>query len=126
MYIERNKYLKQLISLLNNKMIKIISGIRRCGKSFLLFEIFYSYLKSNVAKDEGHIIKLAFDILETEHLKNPLVLSKYINEKIIDDDIYYILLDEMQNVENFEMLLNGLLRIKNVDVYVTGSNARFF
>lgn len=125
MYIERNKYLKQLISLLNNKMIKIISEIRRCGKSFLLFEIFYSYLKSNVAKDEGYIIKLAFDILETGHLRNPLVLSKYINEKIIDDDIYYILLDEIQNVENFEMLLNGLLRIKDVDVYVTGSNARF-
>ena len=125
MYIERNKYLKQLISLLNNKMIKIISGIRRCGKSFLLFEIFYSYLKSNVAKDEGYIIKLAFDILETGHLRNPLVLSKYINEKIIDDDIYYILLDEIQNVENFEMLLNGLLRIKDVDVYVTSSNARF-
>lgn len=94
MYIERKKYLKQLISLLNNKMIKIISGIRRCGKSFLLFEIFYSYLKSNVAKDEGYIIKLAFDILKTGHLRNPLVLSKYINEKIIDDDIYYILLDE--------------------------------
>lgn len=81
MHIERNKYLKQLISLLNNKMIKIISGIRRCGKSFLLFEIFYSYLKSNVAKDESHIIKLAFDILKTGHLRNPLVLSKYINEK---------------------------------------------
>lgn len=125
MYIERNKYLKQLISLLNNKMIKIISGIRRCGKSFLLFKIFYNYLKNNAAKDENHIIKLAFDILETGHLRNPLVLSKYINEKIIDDDIYYILLDEMQNVENFEMLLNGLLRIKNVDVYVTDSNARF-
>ena len=106
MYIGRNKYLKQLISLLNNKMIKIITGIRRCEKSFLLFEIFYSYLKNNVAKDESHIIKLAFDILETEHLRNPLVLSKYINEKIIDDDIYYILLDEIQNVENFEMLLN--------------------
>lgn len=106
-------------------MIKIITGIRRCRKSFLLFEIFYSYLKSNVAKDEGHIIKLAFDILETGHLRNLLVLSKYINEKIIDDDIYYILLDEIQNVENFEMLLNGLLRIKDVDVYVTGSNARF-
>lgn len=94
MYIERNKYLKQLISLLNNKMIKIISGIRRCGKSFLLFEIFYSYLKSNVAKDEGHIIKLAFDILETKRLRDSLILPKYINEKIIDDDIYYILLDE--------------------------------
>ena len=94
MYIERNKYLKQLISLLNNKMIKIISGIRRCGKSFLLFKIFYNYLKNNVAKDESHIIKLIFDILETEHLRNPLILPKYINEKIIDDDIYYILLDE--------------------------------
>lgn len=94
MYIERNKYLKQLISLLNNKMIKIISGIRRCGKSFLLFEIFYSYLKSNVAKDEGCIIKLAFDILETKRLRDSLILPKYINEKIIDDDIYYILLDE--------------------------------
>lgn len=69
MYIERNKYLKQLISLLNNKMIKIISGIRRCGKSFLLFEIFYSYLKSNVAKDEGYIIKLAFDILKLNVLE---------------------------------------------------------
>ena len=94
MYIERNKYLKQLISLLNNKMIKIISGIRRCGKSFLLFEIFYSYLKSNVAKDEGYIIKLAFDILETKRLRDSLILPKYINGKIIDDDIYYILLDE--------------------------------
>lgn len=94
MYIERNKYLKQLISLLNNKMIKIISGIRRCGKSFLLFEIFYSYLKSNVVKDEGYIIKLAFDILETKRLRDSLILPKYINEKIIDDDIYYILLDE--------------------------------
>ncbi len=110
---------------MNNKMIKIITGIRRSGKSYLLDPIFKNYLLSQCIK-EDHIIKLDLDSIELEYLtKDALKLYNFIMSKIIDDDTYYILLDEVQKVKNFESLLNTLLRKPNLDVYVTGSNSKF-
>lgn len=108
----------------HNSLIKVITGIRRCGKSYLLFSIFKNYLLKN-GTDEDHIIEVAFDSFENKKLRNPNVLYPYIKEKFVDDKIYYILLDEVQLLDEFESVLNGLMRIKNADVYVTGSNAKF-
>ncbi|MEG1457454.1 MAG: ATP-binding protein [Bacilli bacterium] len=124
MEIKRDYYLKKLIDKENNKLIKIITGIRRCGKSYLLNTIFKNYLLDN-GIDDTHIISVALDDIDNYNLLNPLELSKYLKSKIEDDDMYYIILDEIQLVENFVRLLNGLLRIDNVDVYVTGSNSKF-
>lgn len=124
MKIERKKYLDELISLQNNGMIKVITGIRRCGKSYLLFEIFASYLESyGVTKD--HIIKVNFEDYKFISMRNPDILYNYIESCIVDDEIYYILLDEVQMLNSFEEVLNGLLTKQNVDIYVTGSNAKF-
>lgn len=124
MEIKRNHYLNILISKKNNGLIKVITGMRRCGKSYLLFTLFKEYLlKEGV--DEKHIIEIAFDTFENKHLRDPYVLYPYLKEQIKDESMYYVLLDEVQLLEDFESILNSLIRMKNVDVYVTGSNARF-
>lgn len=123
-HIERRKYLDELVALRNNGMIKIITGMRRCGKSYLLFEIFTSYLESNgIAPD--HIIKVDLEDYKNRAMRNPDNLYAYVESRITDGDMYYILLDEVQMLDQFEDVLNGFLRIRNADVYVTGSNARF-
>lgn len=124
MQIGREFYLQQLIDGKQNGLIKIVTGIRRCGKSFLLFRLFRQYLlKEGV--DSDHIIQIALDDIENANLREPLELYKCIKAKMTDDELYYILLDEVQLVPRFEEVLNSLLRIDNADVYVTGSNSKF-
>ena len=124
MQIKREFYLQQLIDGKQNGLIKIVTGIRRCGKSFLLFKLFKQHLlKAGV--DAEHIIQIALDDIESADLREPLTLYKRIKAKMKDDDLYYILLDEVQLVPRFEDVLNSLLRIDNADVYVTGSNSKF-
>ena len=140
MEIKRDYYLNKLIRKMDNEFIKVITGIRRSGKSYLLNNIFYNYLiKSGV--DENHIIKFAFDsgqdllkigedlmdldILSGERLVNPQKFLEYIFARTNNDEKYYILLDEVQLLASFEQVLNGFLRQKNFDVYVTGSNSKF-
>ncbi len=108
----------------NNGFIKVVTGIRRCGKSYLLFTIFKNHLFEN-GVDQNHIIEIPFDSFEFKKYRDPEALYPYIKEQIVDDKRYYILLDEVQLLGEFESVLNGLMRIKNVDVYVTGSNAKF-
>lgn len=122
--IDRTKYLNELVSLRNNGMIKVVTGMRRCGKSYLLFEIFTSYLKENGVK-ENHIISVDLEDFKNKSLRQPENLYAYVESRIIDDDMYYILLDEIQMLSEFEDVLNGFLRIPNTDIYVTGSNAKF-
>ena len=124
MEINRDHYLKQLTDRLQNGMIKVITGLRRSGKSYLLNHIFYQYLKSAGVNDE-HIVMLQFDTEESEHLLDRHVLGEHIRSRITDDEWYYLLLDEIQYVEGFEKVLNSLLRRGNIDIYVTGSNSRF-
>ena len=124
MRIERTTYLNQLIESQDNGLIKIITGIRRCGKSYLLFNIFYDYLISK-GIDNEHIIKIALDDILNEEYKDPRRLLLYIKESIKDSNNYYIFIDEVQMMDNFSGALNSLLRIENVDVYVTGSNSKF-
>ncbi len=124
MEIERNTYLQQLILRKDNGMIKVITGIRRCGKSFLLFNIFKKYLINN-GVDEDHIIEIALDGIENEELRNPKTCYQYIKAAMKDNEHYYLLLDEIQLMPRFEEVLNSLLRISNIDIYVTGSNSRF-
>ena len=124
MEIKRDYYLNKLIDTKNDGLIKIITGIRRCGKSYLLNKLFYEYLIENNV-DESHIVKIALDNDENEKILNNKELGNYIRNKIKDNKLYYILLDEIQLVENFESVLNGLLRIENIDIYVTGSNSKF-
>lgn len=124
MEIKRNRYLNTLISKKHNGLIKVITGMRRCGKSYLLFTLFKDHLLSD-GTDEDHIIEIAFDAFENKKYRNPDVLYPYLKEQIKDDAMYYVLLDEVQLLGEFESILNSLIRIKNVDVYVTGSNARF-
>lgn len=124
MQIKREFYLQQLINGKQNGLIKIVTGIRRCGKSFLLFKLFKQHLlKAGV--DAEHIIQIALDDIESADLREPLTLYKCIKAKMKDDDLYYILLDEVQLVPRFEDVLNSLLRIDNADVYVTGNNSKF-
>ncbi|HIR59832.1 MAG TPA: ATP-binding protein [Candidatus Onthousia excrementipullorum] len=124
MEIERNYYLNKLITKKENHLIKIVTGIRRCGKSYLLDPIFKNYLLEN-GVDEKHIIKLELDSIENEEYINPKKLYEYVMNKVIDDKTYYIILDEIQKVDNFESVLNSFLRKPNLDVYVTGSNSKF-
>lgn len=124
MIIKRDVYLNRLIERQNNGMIKVITGIRRCGKSFLLFRLYKEYLV-NSGVDADHIIEIALDGIESEDLRNPKVCYNYIKERITDNEKYYVLLDEVQFLERFEEVLNSLLQIVNVDVYVTGSNSKF-
>lgn len=124
MVIERNKYLQELASCRHNGLVKIITGMRRCGKSFLLFRLFRRFLEDNgVAND--HIVEMAFDDYAFKEFRNPDKFYAYVKGRIIDDQPYYILLDEVQMLDEFEDVLNGLLHIPNADVYVTGSNAKF-
>ena len=109
---------------MNNGLIKVITGIRRSGKSYLLFEIFYNYLKEQ-GVDDNHIIKLALDDRKNKEYRNPDNLYNYVKTQIVDDKPYYILLDEVQYASEFEDVLNGFLHIDNADTYVTGSNAKF-
>lgn len=122
--IERKKYLDELVSLRDNGMIKVITGMRRCGKSYLLSEIFTSYLeKEGIASD--HLIKVDLEDYKNREMRNPDNLYAYVESRVTDDRMYYILLDEIQMLDNFEDVLNGFLRMRNVDIYVTGSNAKF-
>ncbi|WP_288576245.1 ATP-binding protein [uncultured Prevotella sp.] len=124
MVIERNKYLQELVSCRHNGLVKIITGMRRCGKSFLLFRLFRRFLEDNgVAND--HIVEMAFDDYAFKEFRNPDKFYAYVKGRIIDDQPYYILLDEVQMLDEFEDVLNGLLHIPNADLYVTGSNAKF-
>ena len=124
MQIKRNFYLQQLIDGKQNGLIKIITGIRRCGKSYLLFTLFRQHLIATGVADD-HIIRIALDDIENAELRDPLRLYRNIKASMIDSDLYYILLDEVQLVPRFEEVLNSLLRIDNADVYVTGSNSKF-
>ena len=124
MEIRRDGYLEQLKLRKDNGMIKIITGIRRCGKSFLLFVLFKKYLLEN-GVDNEHIIEIALDGIENEELRDPKKCYQYIKDAIKDEQKYYLLLDEVQFMPRFEEVLNSLLRINNIDVYVTGSNSKF-
>ena len=124
MEIKRDRYLNLLISKKHNGLIKVITGMRRCGKSYLLFTLFKDYLLSE-GIEKNHIIEIAFDAYENKQYRDPDVLYPYLKEQIKDDGMYYVLLDEVQLLGEFEAILNSLTRMKNVDVYVTGSNARF-
>lgn len=122
--IARNDYLEKLISRKENGLIKILTGIRRCGKSFILNIIFYNYLIESGVKDD-HIIKLALDTEENKKYHDSTLLNEYILSRIKDSDMYYVLIDEIQLASGFEFVLNGLLYERNIDVYVTGSNSKF-
>lgn len=124
MVIERNKYLQELVSCRHNGLVKIITGMRRCGKSFLLFRLFRRFLEDNGVPND-HIVEMAFDDYAFKEFRNPDKFYAYVKGRIIDDQPYYILLDEVQMLDEFEDVLNGLLHIPNADVYVTGSNAKF-
>lgn len=138
MEIKRDKYLEKLQIRRHNGFIKVITGIRRCGKSYLMNDIFYEKLRQE-GVDESHIIKFAFDSAEDllligEDLQDLFINKKkvdpkkfmtFISQRMIDNDMYYLLLDEVQNLGCFEAVLNGYLRKKNMDVYVTGSNSKF-
>ncbi len=124
MEIKRDLYLDKLIRHKHNGMIKVITGIRRCGKSYLLFNLFYNHLLSvGIAKD--HIIKIALDDRKNKKYRDPDALCEYVHSLIKDKNMYYILLDEVQLVSEFEDALNSFLHIENADTFVTGSNAKF-
>lgn len=124
MVVQRKTYLDKLISKKHNGLIKVVTGVRRCGKSYLLFNLFKEYLLSE-GVDKNHIIEIAFDAFENKRLQDPYVLMPYMKEQISDGEMYYVLLDEIQLLGEFEAVLNSLIRMENVDVYVTGSNAKF-
>ena len=124
MEIKRDMYLNKLIRHKGNGMVKIITGVRRCGKSYLLFKLFRDHLvESGIAQD--HIISIALDDYGNRALQNPDELYNYVKGRVIDEDNYYILLDEIQMVNDFESVVNGFLHIPNTDIYVTGSNSKF-
>ena len=138
MEIRRDRYLDRLVNHRHNGLVKIITGIRRCGKSYLLNTIFRRYLLDNGIKDD-HIIRFAFDsaddleligekltdIQKKKRKVNPDKFVRYIKSKMVDGQMHYLLLDEVQLLDAFESVLNGYLRNENMDVYVTGSNAKF-
>jgi hypothetical protein len=124
MRIERNDYLSKLISKENNGLIKVVTGVRRCGKTYLLLNLFHDYLLSNGVA-ESHIIEVALDDRSNKELRNPDNMLEYVKGRIKDDQIYYIILDEVQMLDEFEDVLNSFLHIPNADVYVTGSNSKF-
>lgn len=124
MEIKRDLYLKRLVDRMHNGMIKVVTGVRRCGKSYLLFKLFYDYLRQNGVKD-NHIIRLALDDRMNKQYRNPDMLCDFVRKQIKDEQQYYVLLDEVQFVPEFEDVLNSFLHIHNIDTYVTGSNAKF-
>ena len=122
--IKRDYYLNKLIKRRENGRIKIITGIRRCGKSYLLNPIFKNYLiETGVSED--HIINLDLDYIENKKYHDPNMLFEYVMNKRKDNKMYYVLLDEIQEVDDFERVLNSFLGKGNLDVYVTGSNSKF-
>jgi len=124
MDIKRDKYLNDLINRMHNGMIKVVTGIRRCGKSYLLFTIFKKYL-SEQGIPESHIISIELDQRKNKKYRDPDIILDYIESLIEDDEQYYIMLDEVQMLQEFEEVLNSLLHIRNADIYVTGSNSKF-
>ncbi|MBO4425605.1 MAG: AAA family ATPase, partial [Clostridiales bacterium] len=138
MDIKRDFYLSKLINRIGNGQVKVITGVRRCGKSFLLNTLFYDYLLENDVSDD-HIIKFAFDSaedlaligedivkLQKENRKaDPKKFMNYIKSRCVDNGKYFLLLDEVQLMDSFESVLNGYLRKRNIDLFVTGSNAKF-
>lgn len=124
MIVERNKYLNQLLESRHNGLTKVITGIRRSGKSFLLFNLLKNRLIDE-GTDREHIIEMQFDDFANKRYRVPEVFYNYVKERIKDGRVYYIILDEVQLLGDFEDVLNGLMHIENVDIYVTGSNARF-
>ena len=124
MEIKRDIYLDRLIRREKNGLIKVVTGIRRCGKSYLLFNLFHNYLLDKGIQ-ENHIIEIALDDRSNKELRDPDNMLKYVKERIVDRDTYYIILDEVQLLAEFEDVLNSFMHIRNADVYVTGSNSKF-
>ena len=124
MKIKRDYYLNKLIQHKKNGLVKIVTGVRRCGKSYLLFQLFRDHLLESGIKDD-HIISIALDDYGNRRLLDPDELYRYVKSRIADDEDHYILLDEIQLVKDFESVVNGFLHIPNADVYVTGSNSKF-
>ena len=124
MVIKRDFYLSNLIQHKKNGLVKIITGIRRCGKSYLLFKLFRDHLLESGIK-EDHIISVALDDFGNRKLQNPDELYNYVKSRIVDGEDYFILLDEIQLVPEFESVINGFMHIDNADIYVTGSNSKF-
>ena len=124
MEIKRDLYLNQLINRKHNGLIKVVTGLRRCGKAYLLFNLFKKHLIAE-GVEPHHIFECAFDTFENKQFQDPNVLYPYLKERITDTGRYYLLLDEVQLLQEFESVLNSLLRMGNVDIYVTGSNAHF-
>ena len=124
MAIKRALYLQKLINRRHNGLIKVVTGVRRCGKSYLVFNLFSNYLKS-IGVDNEHIIKVNLESRRNKKLRNPDALLEYLDGKLVDQQMHYILLDEVQKVDEFVDVLNSYLDVPNADVYVTGSNARF-
>lgn len=124
MEIARDIYLNKLISKKNNDLIKVVTGMRRCGKSYLLFNLFRDHLKSEGVPDD-HVIEMAFDSFENKKYRDPEAFYQYLVDRLKDDSMYYVLLDEVQLLDDFEDILNSLARRRITDVYVTGSNAKF-
>ena len=124
MEIKRDKYLRDLINRMHNGMVKVVTGIRRSGKSYLVFHIFKEYLLEN-GVTESHIISIELDQRKNKQYRDPDTILDYIESRIADRDQYYILLDEVQMLVDFEEVLNSLLHIDNADIYVTGSNSKF-
>ena len=124
MYFARKRYLDRLVAHKHNHMVKVVTGIRRSGKSFLLFNIFYKHLINEGVADD-HIIMIDLENRRNKTLRDPDALMKYIDDHIKDGGMYYVMLDEIQLVSEFEDVLNSYVKMPNVDVYVTGSNSRF-
>lgn len=124
MIIKRDRYLRQLIDREFNGMVKVVTGIRRAGKSFLLFNLFHEYLTKK-GIDENQIIEIALDDIKNTSLRDGLTLYNHVTDRVSQNKKYYVILDEVQFVDNFMDCINGLNKIKNIDLYVTGSNSRF-
>ena len=124
MEIKRDFYLNKLIQHKKNGLVKIVTGVRRCGKSYLLSKLFRDYLLSHGVQND-HIIFLALDDFGNQQLQNPNELYNFIKSSIVDDEDYFIILDEIQLVDKFESVVNGFMHIPNADIYITGSNSKF-
>lgn len=124
MEVQRNTYLSKVIARMHNGMIKVITGIRRSGKSYLLLTLFRKHLRASGIHDD-HILVMEFDRLENRRYRDPYILLDHLKKQIKDEGKYYILLDEVQLLKDFEEVLNSLLREQNLDIYVTGSNSKF-
>ena len=124
MEIKRDRYLKQLIDSRQNGFIKVVTGIRRCGKSYLLNVLFYHYLLDNGVADD-HIIRIDLEDRMNKELRNPDTMLHYVHDRIKDKELYYIIIDEVQLMDEFVDVLNSFRHIDNADTYVTGSNSHF-